>query len=661
MLQMECELKSLRRELDGTKEALRLQTVRCRQLVAAFTSKLQEKEAEVRTGRLLRDRQLSSLLRALLVLEARLRREQRSIRDQLARKDALIRTQHREIARLRHRMRGEKISEEDCDPDTPAPAPNPTATIARYKKNQTKSHSHRIFKPMAKKDENGDLDEKNVYPKVIIKTCDKHDADEIEKYQELERLANTLKQELDGQTEDDIGPDHEEVTRDLYKDYQHNPVLECVNQILLRDKDDAESTEEETKSHVSVKPHYRDHGTMATMQNKVSEDVKQTKDKTPSPPLQAQKLEEKACVMMSTHGLSVVRHPELEEMNSKNVTGHQTRSSVPPALPPKPPQLGSKSLFLQQKKLQASHVQSGQHSHPSSDLTNTDKLKTLSDCGQKPGSQQNMFITHCHDPQSFPGSTHIHNEKPRQRQILSNGSLKRALNQENASQGMVNGFHHNSSEENEDSSPVRRFKEKLDSLNLSNFTKDSSSQVSVPQFASSAPPPPLKHIASEQNMCGAIKVGSSVSSLITGSYGGSIVTELTQEKAPNVPLLVRRFEEGAKDALQGNFEEFRLEDVDMESKKDGDDDKGRPEADGAETKGEQLHSTVGVNYEHFLEATGLSQKSILTPSRMLSNHRSVIKPKDVKHRSKVLRAQTVVSAAPVGGGPVVKYWMEPFL
>lgn len=98
--QMECEMRALRRELEETRTALRLQTVRCRQLVAAFTSKLQEKEAEVRVGRELRDQQLGRVLRALLMLEARLRREQRHIRQQLADRDDVIRTQQQEIARL---------------------------------------------------------------------------------------------------------------------------------------------------------------------------------------------------------------------------------------------------------------------------------------------------------------------------------------------------------------------------------------------------------------------------------------------------------------------------------------------------------------------------------------------------------------------------------
>ena len=98
---MECETRALRRELEETRTALRLQTVRCRQLVAAYATKLQEKEAEVRAVSELRNEQLGRVLRALLVLEARLRREQRHIRQQLADKDDVIRTQQLEIARLR--------------------------------------------------------------------------------------------------------------------------------------------------------------------------------------------------------------------------------------------------------------------------------------------------------------------------------------------------------------------------------------------------------------------------------------------------------------------------------------------------------------------------------------------------------------------------------
>ncbi|KAF5295562.1 hypothetical protein FQR65_LT10425 [Abscondita terminalis] len=60
-------------------------------------------------------------------------------------------------------------------------------------------------------------------------------------------------------------------------------------------------------------------------------------------------------------------------------------------------------------------------------------------------------------------------------------------------------------------------------------------------------------------------------------------------------------------------------------------------------------------YEHFLECTGLSSKSILTPSRLVSNHKSVLKPKDVKLRSKA-KANALEKEE-----VAVKYWSEQFL
>ena len=90
-------MRALRRELEETRTALKLQTVRCRQLVAAFTTKLQEKEMEVRAGRELRDQQLGRVLRALLMLEARLKKEQKNIRQQLHERDQVISKQQQEI------------------------------------------------------------------------------------------------------------------------------------------------------------------------------------------------------------------------------------------------------------------------------------------------------------------------------------------------------------------------------------------------------------------------------------------------------------------------------------------------------------------------------------------------------------------------------------
>lgn len=142
-----------------------------------------------------------------------------------------------------------------------------------------------------------------------------------------------------------------------------------------------------------------------------------------------------------------------------------------------------------------------------------------------------------------------------------------------------------------------------------------------------------------------------------------------------------------------NFEEFHLVDREIESTCEELDKDKRTTADAAETlvtvlrleaEGEDNKSTSGTvietsrclgaagasggggaKYETFLEMTGLTQKSILTPSRILSNHRNVMKPKDVKYRNRVKAAVTSEKCANgyagVATSPTVKYWTEPFL
>ncbi|XP_059481532.1 uncharacterized protein LOC132200230 [Neocloeon triangulifer] len=106
------------------------------------------------------------------------------------------------------------------------------------------------------------------------------------------------------------------------------------------------------------------------------------------------------------------------------------------------------------------------------------------------------------------------------------------------------------------------------------------------------------------------------------------------------------------DHFHDNFEEFHL---DSENNSDENDEGilNRKSGDGAERQQLVLKAVACSqgSYEGFLEATGLSQKSILTPSR-LNSHRSVLKPRDIKFRSKANR--TFCNGA-------VKYWSGPFL
>ncbi|XP_044727659.1 uncharacterized protein LOC123291432 [Chrysoperla carnea] len=97
---LEAELLSARRELEGVQTALHQQTQRCRELVTEFSKKLQSKEIQIHSERQLRDQQLTKVLRALLLFEARLVKEQKHIRQQLQEKDTIIYNQQLQIKKL---------------------------------------------------------------------------------------------------------------------------------------------------------------------------------------------------------------------------------------------------------------------------------------------------------------------------------------------------------------------------------------------------------------------------------------------------------------------------------------------------------------------------------------------------------------------------------
>lgn len=140
--------------------------------------------------------------------------------------------------------------------------------------------------------------------------------------------------------------------------------------------------------------------------------------------------------------------------------------------------------------------------------------------------------------------------------------------------------------------------------------------------------------------------------------------------------------------IQQNFEEFNLDECDLSS-----DDPDRPDADGSETfansmlvssndnnssAGKSSSSSLennnsvatsnnGNNYDSFLDATGLSNKSILTPSRLLSNHKSMLKPKDVKYKS-MIKATAVLerhgmhmSGPGAASSTHTRHWTGPFV
>jgi hypothetical protein len=657
-----------------------------------------------------------------------------------------------------------------------------TTAFVRFKKNShNKLNNHGSYRPLSRLREiaNGE--------KFISQRYNMIQAFEGER-QDFKESTLSESQELEDSVENGCHEDELD-GRDLYKDYQHNPVLECVSQILLHDQEEVETTmyqqegarkpdskgtgrfsfhchsikeeqdeescvergEEEAESQVVESQsdrHSDEHSSLEVencMQNSQEPQKLPVKEKTPSPPAKAQLLEEKACLLMASQRLTLVRNLEFEELDKNDTLNVSpsppqektectlARSQVPPALPPKPPQLGAKALYkknMNNAKLNQNHHQNSTNVSSTSQDQKTcsrygpeqshDMNQNQHDISERKNPTERSVKPILHYDTQIPSTTH-HTEKPRQRQILSNGSLKLALNQDLNQQSLCNSHDYQQENNNNFCITSPSFEEKLDNLNISDFQNHSNflkhkvigggpvtiiksniqsdghttnchdqehrqhKEVKVHKHTSVSKGniETSPTVSKNSNHCGKIRVGSSVSSLITGSSGNSIVSELTKGEPaealvlPRVSQMVRHFEdlgigigrespeddndeeeEDGNNALRCNFEEFKLEDVDMDSVGSGEDE-GRPAGDGAETRAAVLQNgNSSGNYEHFLEATGLSQKSILTPSRMYSNHKNVRKPKDVKHRNKVLKAAAVNGRS---CGPVVKYWVEPFL
>ncbi|CAG9765007.1 unnamed protein product [Ceutorhynchus assimilis] len=212
-----------------------------------------------------------------------------------------------------------------------------------------------------------------------------------------------------------------------------------------------------------------------------------------------------------------------------------------------------------------------------------------------------------------------------------------------------------------------------------------------------------------------IQIGTSVSSLISGFNNHQIINEIKKKHERIKPETKRMFSsfENLQNLdkhftmpklettsfenfdLSQNFEEFKLDDCEIEEY-DVEEELEREEKANEEqedtrveyeyiratslnqasvdllkkqlelqrnqTKDPNNEQTKIANqptYEHFLECTGLSSKSILTPARTLTNHKHMLKPKDVKLRSKVRASANIFERHSTGGK--IKYWSEPFV
>lgn len=101
LLQIDGEIVRLKHELLRTKNALTTQIFERRHLGTELSLTLEQKDAELRKLYRTNFDGLGGVLRSLYVFESRLRKEQQQIRRQLGERDAVIRQQQLEIAKLK--------------------------------------------------------------------------------------------------------------------------------------------------------------------------------------------------------------------------------------------------------------------------------------------------------------------------------------------------------------------------------------------------------------------------------------------------------------------------------------------------------------------------------------------------------------------------------
>lgn len=335
--------------------------------------------------------------------------------------------------------------------------------------------------------------------------------------------------------------------------------------------------------------------------------IKSSSSHTSSPPLKMERMEEKACLQMCSKRLTIAKNLDYEDIESLPDSSNGVKT--PPALPPKP-QYKNNTLIL--KKIPS----------PSFLINETHK---------KQGGGDN---TSDHDVKFFnfsvsPAKTGTvrslsYDEKCSRSPKLNNNEIQ-------------NGF---------------ILKNKFNSLRSSFKSRQNLNNV----YDGAVKMPKVTNIVRHFEE---FKIGEAEDRTLINK---------DKDKERDKDKTKSRLDYDQDDIRQ-NFEEFNLDDCDLF------DDPDRPEADGSErlndliatqientTKGKE--SSTNGGYDHFLEATGLSTKSILTPSRLLSNHKSMLKPKDVKYKNKI-KATAVLErhgiSAMSSTHTHVKHWTGPFV
>ncbi|XP_034934554.1 uncharacterized protein [Chelonus insularis] len=324
---------------------------------------------------------------------------------------------------------------------------------------------------------------------------------------------------------------------------------------------------------------------------------------TPSPILRLERIEEKTCLSMSSKGLTIAKNLDYEDIES--LPEIMTTPKTPPALPPKP-QFRNNTLVLKKIPSPSFFIDETRKKHSSNINNNT------------PGYVKRIFGI------STPTKSSVSSVKSL---IFDDKVVKSSL--------INNNFQEN------------KFK--------SSIKEKEAHKVSILKDTSNSP-----RVTNMVRHFEEFKIGCEADN----------IKRKIKERQP-----VAEMEE--IDIRQA-FEEFNLDECDLS------DDPDRPEGDGSDRLGNSPafnkqgdsysiastnnnnvnYSAINSNgvYDNFLEATGLSNKSILTPSRLISNHKSVLKPKDIKYKNKI-KAVTEKQGVSTAGNThtYVRHWTGPFV
>ncbi|XP_050577539.1 uncharacterized protein DDB_G0284459-like isoform X2 [Bombus affinis] len=336
-----------------------------------------------------------------------------------------------------------------------------------------------------------------------------------------------------------------------------------------------------------------------------------------NPPLKLERIEEKTCLQMSTKGLTIAKNLDYEDIESlPEIISPPPKT--PPALPPKP-QFKNNTLIL--KKIPS----------PSFLIDETRKKQQLLEPSSSEHSKKIFgFIS---SPLKSAGI---------------NVSSARSLNFDDA----INKVTGNNEEGN-------FWKNRFNNVRSSFQTRQSVSHETNGEQTRKIP-----------------RVTNIVRHFEEFKIGGESEDQTKERTKTKEKHVHSEFDQEFD--IRQNFEEFNLDECDLS------DDPDRPEGDGSERLG-NLGATVGQNektaatkdnnnvplaasnsssgYDHFLETTGLSNKSILTPSRLLSNHKSMLKPKDVKYKNKI-KATAVMEkhgVSTTNNTTHIRHWTGPFV